>query len=136
MFGLWCCFIYNNIIIYFVWKINCYFYVFIIFFCIVLPPFLLILYTLTLQKSTLFTQNPNFFFSKLGALSVTSRYASSSSCSRSPSIFSMCEIELSAQAHCGVLALEKHRTLARCAGCEPLTFIVFVLSSSLILLIL
>ena len=44
-----------------------------------------------------------------------SRSASSSSCSRSPSTFSTSEIELSAQSHCGVLALEKYRTLAHCA---------------------
>ena len=68
------------------------------------PPFLLILYTLTLQKSTLFYKKSKLFFSKICTLYVTSRYASSSS--RLLGTFSMSEIEFSAQAHCSILILE------------------------------
>ena len=78
-FDLWCCFIYNIIIIYFVWKINPFFIIFIIFFCDIIVLFYLLSYLyyipLHFKNQPLFTKNPNFFFSKIVTLSVMSRSA-------------------------------------------------------------
>lgn len=161
---MFCFYIY--IIYPFVSKINRYFLIFIIFFLIVtvcfIPLSLFILYTLTFQKSTLFYKKSKLFFSKLDTLSVTARCDMHFSCwdgafedaplrtlgavttyiaSASYGLpYLLANAQSDSVPRVGALALSVAMLFtfqgARCAGCEPLTFIVFVLSSSLILLIL